>query len=389
MSENFVPSKEQADPANEAARNEAWGVTPDTFVDGNDYLARRPEFSESASVDEVVFESSQEEGDVFSGKSLREIADIAHNALIDDDRSTAEEAKEVLFARIYKLVEEGKIDDDTAQSRLLYLESVMYGEVEASRSEDSETSSETEAEAENHTFSPDDHLEASRQAAANHENIPPRGFEAEGAAQQELTDQDHANAAHEATVKEAENTAKEAAESAQRQTAGEVRDEAAAAGQDVELTSSDADVEDVPADDTDTAPIEATQDAAPVAAKKGFLGKVKQFFKFGKRASHVKRIQRDRARIEGYSPETRAVFDKANELLAAEGKKPLRKAPGRLFPNDRDVKAWNEAKESLEAARTTPETKPISSVPGVGEEASSPMDTEATVVVNTDQETDK
>lgn len=259
---------------------------------------------------------------------------------------------------------------------------------------------ETPAPAENHTFSPDDHLEASRQAAANHENISPSAFDTESTARQDLTEQDHVEAA------------KEAAEAAQNPTEGEAHDDAAVSGQDAENTPSG--TEDIPADDTDTEPIDAVSDevSTPVK-KKSLFGKVKRFFKFGARASKVKRIQKDRARVEKYDDKTRAIYDKANELRAADGKSPLRKAPGKLTqwfnsPSSLALRDWTAAKEALaqaEKVNDTPETKPLDApvirdgegnvVEGFGQQApansteqavGSPYDDNDTVVIPTNRE---
>lgn len=381
-------SHENAIDQAEAARNEAWGVDPTTFVNGNDYLANRPDVTPSASIDEAIFESNQEDGDVFSGKGLREIADIAHDAMIADDKSTAEEAKAVILDRMMKLVEEGKIDDDTAQSRLLYLESVYNGEVEASRSVDDEEAASQEVAAEDDQHEAEKNVNKDLERAQQHEKASAEAYRA--ASEVDEGDIDSLKAEAQSHVEAAAKAAQQAAKKADRPTAGEARDAARANGtlrdfDSVPYESSDVENEDA-ADD------ESEETKTPRKARKGF----RKFLGNFRRAARVKRIQK-----------RNEILAKANEIREADGREPLEKVPGRIarFFHDTSTPGmmdWKAAKKALnqkqptergkaaldnalphraaERKNASPESTPQTTLDG---SATSPADTEPTVVVET------
>jgi hypothetical protein len=120
----------KSDPANEQARNEAWGVDSKAFADGNDYLAHRPDTTHE-SIDDIMSTPGTEEGP-YAGKSLKDLAEIARQAEQQNDKSTSMEAQNAIQNKLDQLVQSGQISEENAMQRIEQLDKIISKPADAS-----------------------------------------------------------------------------------------------------------------------------------------------------------------------------------------------------------------------------------------------------------------
>jgi len=168
MSEKFSPSQEQADPANEAARNEAWGLdvdshtfsTPQEFVGADtssitanthgDSFAKKSSdifgeldrtissgnnlsYEETKSLlddkgvdaDSNIHTVESSPNRLYGDRNLLELAQIAREANENGDKSTSLEAQTAIQDKLSKLVESGEITDEGAMNRIEQLDKII------------------------------------------------------------------------------------------------------------------------------------------------------------------------------------------------------------------------------------------------------------------------